>query len=727
MPSLPSPRSWQDRLHEAEAALREGRTDEAVAIIRELMLLESTNAALWHGLAKLGMDTAGRLDIAAAAQTAAVLAPDHLEYRLTLAEVLLRAGNVAGAIMQYELAALVAAAADIDVAAGLARALTIAGLHEDAARVCREIERTGRVSAADRERLQAAVTRMPEPAAQTRAMALSFLEEGERREAAGQPQQALAAFVRGAQLLPDVAKLHHRIGRLLQDLGRAEAAQSHYELAARAQPTLSGAALNAGKLAAGFGQAERARGYFRQAHRLRPQDGSSLQLELLLDAIHDSTEAIARNRERFEQGLDRLIADPPRIEDPLGSLDLTTFYLAYHGPCNRALHMKRAQALIAAVPGLEWRAPHCDAARREGRIRVGFISRFLRTHSIGKVARGIMSELSRGNFEVFALNIPPVAMDDTARQIEARADHWLVLPSSLTAARERIAALELDILFYLDIGMEPYSYLLAFARLARVQCVSYGHPDTTGVPNMDYYISNDLYEPPGAAAHYSERLFELHALPTLAYYFRPPSPAVLPTRTDLGLPADAHLYACGQTLFKLHPDIDGILRRILELDGAGQILLFTGECAEWSVRLMQRFRRTLPAVAERVRFLPHQPYERFLHFLGAADVVLDTLHFNGMNTSIDAFSVGTPVVTLPTGLQRGRFTQAMYRTMEIDWGVARDADDYATLAVQAATDPQRQAELRRLILERNHLLFEDRRVVAEFERFFLAAHQAAMG
>ena len=98
-----------------------------------------------------------------------------------------------------------------------------------------------------------------------------------------------------------------------------------------------------------------------------------------------------------------------------------------------------------------------------------------------------------------------------------------------------------------------------------------------------------------------------------------------------------------------------------------------------------------------------------------------------MNTSIDAFSVGTPVVTLPTGLQRGRFTQAMYRTMEIDWGVARDADDYATLAVQAATDPQRQAELRRLILERNHLLFEDRRVVAEFERFFLAAHQAAMG
>jgi predicted O-linked N-acetylglucosamine transferase (SPINDLY family) len=715
-------------LHEAEAALRAGRMADAVAIIRELMLPDSTDAALWHRLAKLGIDQAGTLDVAAAAHTAAALAPDRLEYRLTLAEVLLRAGNVAGAIMQYEFAALIAADPDIDVAAGLAQALTIAGLHEDAARACLEVERAGRMSAADRERLQAAVKRRPEPAAQTRAMGLSLVEEGERREAAGQPQQALAAFVRGAQLLPGVAKLHYRIGRLLQDLGRAEAAQSHYELAARAQPTLFGAAYNAGRLAAGFGQAQRARRHFERAQRLRPQDSSSLQLELPIDAIPESTEEIARIREHFERGLDRLIADPPRIEDPLSKVDLTTFYLAYHGPCNRSLHMKRAQALIAAVPGLQWRAPHCDSPhRRDGRIRVGFLSRFLRTHSIGKVARGLMSELSRESFEVFALNIPPVAMDDTARLIQARADHWLVLAGDMAAAREQIAALELDILFYQDIGMEPASYLLSFARLARVQCVSYGHPDTTGVPNMDYYISSDLYEPPGAAAHYSERLFELQGLPTLAYYFQPALPAALPSRADLGLPADAHLYVCGQTLFKLHPDLDGIFRRILERDGSGQILLFTGECSEWSVRLMKRFRRTLAGVAERVRFLPHQTYDRFLHILRAADVVLDTLHFNGMNTSIDAFSVGTPVVTLPTGLQRGRFTQAMYRAMEIDWGVARDAEDYAALAVAAATDPERQQALRRLILERNHLLFEDRRAVAEFERFFLAAHQEAVG
>jgi protein O-GlcNAc transferase len=662
----------------------------------------------------------------AAARTAVLLTPDCLESRKTLAGILLEAGDVAGAVMHYQIAARNASPRDVALAAGLARALTAAGLHEDAASTCREAELAESVTAADRERLRAALTPRPAPSSETLAVARRLLEEGARRATAGHAAQALEAYRVCAQLLPDMAPLHYRIGCLLQDLGEPESAQAHYELAARLQPTQFGAAHNAGKIAAGFGQTERARRFLGQAHRLRPQDGITMRLELLTEAVHDSTAAIGEARQRFEQGLERLIETPPHIDDPLNKADLPTFYLAYHGLCNRALHSKLAQAFKAAVPGLEWQADHCRAAgRRPGRIRVGFISRFLRTHSIGKVARGLVAQLSREHFEVFVLNIPPLTMDETARWIQAHADHWQVIDESLPTARAQIAALELDILFYQDIGMEPYSYLLAFSRLARVQCVSYGHPDTSGIPNMDYYISNDLYEPPGAAAHYSERLVQLHALPTLAYYFKPTVAGATPTRSDLGLPASAHLYVCAQSLFKLHPEMDDAMRRILEQDGAGRIVLFAGECAEWGVQLMRRFRRTMPRVADRVRFLPRQPYQRFLQILSVADVVIDTLHFNGMNTSIDAFSVGTPVVTLPTSLQRGRFTQAMYRTMQIDWGVARDAAEYAALAVEVATDVDLQRSLRQQIHERNHLLFEDRRAVEEFERFFLSAHREA--
>lgn len=59
----------------------------------------------------------------------------------------------------------------------------------------------------------------------------------------------------------------------------------------------------------------------------------------------------------------------------------------------------------------------------------------------------------------------------------------------LAGVRQAIAAERLDVLFYTDIGVEPPTYFLAFARLAPVQCLTLGHPVTTGIPNMDYFLS----------------------------------------------------------------------------------------------------------------------------------------------------------------------------------------------------------------------------------------------
>ncbi|HUN24814.1 MAG TPA: hypothetical protein VMU67_00800 [Steroidobacteraceae bacterium] len=683
-------------LRAAELAFVAGREHQGAEILRSLTTAEPLNARLWHGISALAARVDRPLESVSAAEAAVLLAPISHEYRLQLADALLRMREIAGAMTQYEIASF-DRPDDARIAAGRAAAL-------DALRPAREL-----------------------PAA-TRAAAERLFAEGERLQSQGKQAEALEAFLRLARLLPWIAPLHYRIAGLLQDSGQADKALSHYELAARLQPDLFGAMHNAGKLAASLGHVERACRYLSGAHRLRPGDGINLRLELLLGAIHDSADGIAFERARYERGLDRLLEAPPRIEDPLNKADLPTFYLAYHGLCNRELNVKLARVFAAAAPELTWSAPHCIAsARRPGRIRIGFISRFLRTHSVGKVARGLIANLGPERFERYVLNIPPVVLDETARSIRAHCDHWLTLPDSLEAARTQIAALELDILFYQDIGMEPFSYLLAFARLAKVQCVSFGHPDTTGIATMDYWLSTDVYEPRGASAHYSERLVELHALPTLSYYFRPQAPQRLPRREELGLPSRAHLYICPQTLFKLHPDFDGLVRRILEQDGDGRVVLFTAHCAVWSAMLQRRFRRTMGELSERIQFLPRQSYARFLQLLGVADVVLDTPHFNGMNTSLDAFSVGTPVVTMPAALQRGRFTQAMYQAMEIDDCVASDADRYAALAVDIAGNRERRHALGELIRQRSHRLFEDRRALDEFERFFLASHQKSIG
>ena len=81
-------------------------------------------------------------------------------------------------------------------------------------------------------------------------------------------------------------------------------------------------------------------------------------------------------------------------------------------------------------------------------------------------------------------------------------------------------------------------------------------------------------------------------------------------------------------------------------------------------------------VQHRIVFVPRLREADFLALTAAADVMLATVHFNGMNTSLEAFAVGTPVVTLPSALQRGRHTQAMYRRMGLEDLVATDATAY---------------------------------------------------
>jgi predicted O-linked N-acetylglucosamine transferase (SPINDLY family) len=156
------------------------------------------------------------------------------------------------------------------------------------------------------------------------------------------------------------------------------------------------------------------------------------------------------------------------------------------------------------------------------------------------------------------------------------------------------------------------------------------------------------------------------------------------------------------------------------------VVLVRGYLNEWATRLAARFRRRIPAVADRIRFIEPLDQHGFFDLLAAADVVLDPVHFNGMNSSLEAFAVGAPVVTLPTDLQRGRHTQAMYRAMEISDAIASDAADYARIAVQIACERDFGNDLRARILERNAVLYENERVVEEFQRFFVEAHERAV-
>jgi predicted O-linked N-acetylglucosamine transferase (SPINDLY family) len=351
-----------------------------------------------------------------------------------------------------------------------------------------------------------------------------------------------------------------------------------------------------------------------------------------------------------------------------------------------------------ACPALAYRAPHCAApkARRDG-LRVGFASAHFDGHTIARLNRGLIDGLDRECFEVATFDLGPRGLADPF------------------TAREAIAAAELDILYFPDIGMEPVSYFLGFARLAPVQCVTWGHPVTTGLPEIDYFVSIDAAEPVGAEASYSETLVRLPVFSTKVA----PATAEPRPRGALGLPDAAHLYVCPQSLFKMHPDFDAALRGILDADPHASLLFVEGPQPHWREILETRWRKSFDF--RRVRFLPRMPRADYLSCLAAADVVLDTFHFCGGHTSYEALALGKPVITLPGAFLRGRLTLAMLAQLGLDATVADNTDDYVRRAVAFGTDADLRTAFTRELAARRPLLFDDHRAVAAHERFFLDA------
>jgi predicted O-linked N-acetylglucosamine transferase (SPINDLY family) len=540
--------------------------------------------------------------------------------------------------------------------------------------------------------------------------------------AEGRLAEALAAHGQALELAPQAVGVWLSAAQLAHEMNLQEISLPHYEQAATLDPGCLAAIDAARRIAVGVGLQERAARWSELAFKLAPSAETLISQTLLIPSIAASHADIAETRRRYSHALDALLAAPGELDQPSGALGISAFFLAYHGENDRALQEKAARAFLRLIPSLGMTAPHCRAGRRRaGKIRIGFVSRFFHAHSIQATSLGLIEQLSRERFEVHVLRITPSPDDAATATLRAAADFSHDLDPDIYMAREQIADLELDILFYQDIGMEQSSYFLAFARLAPVQCVSFGHPNTTGIPTIDYFISNDLYEPADATAHYSERLFLLRDLPTLAYYYAPVVPSEKASAESFGLPADATLYCCPQTLYKLHPDFDAMLAGILARDPRAVLVFIAGQFAEFTAQLRARFASSMPGMDGRIVFLPRQPFDRFMQLLAAVDVILDTPHFNGMNTSLQAFAVGTPVVTLPTGLQRGRHTQAMYRKMQITDCIAHSAAEYVDIAVRLGTDPTHARALRARILSSNGVLYEDARVIAEFERFFTTA------
>jgi predicted O-linked N-acetylglucosamine transferase (SPINDLY family) len=552
----------------------------------------------------------------------------------------------------------------------------------------------------------------------------------------GRANEALASYQRAIAIKPDLAMAHSNLGAVLWDLDRFDEALGSYSRATSISPDLAETHANLGAAFSEFGKPEEAAASYLRAAKVSPGNQKlpyELLAALVLPIISPSRSHIARWRARYADEISRIARSRAGTRGPRPGVPLLAkapaFFLAYHDENDRAL-MESLHRLIRDVyPEVTFSAPHLSRWRHASagsrKLRIGFASEFLVEHTIGKLFQGFIRELDRTRFEVIVFHAPKARMDQARERIDRWSDRSISLAGSLAMMQQAVANEQLDVLFYPDIGMSTATYFLAFARLAPVQATSFGHPDTTGIDTIDYFVSADSWEPPGAEALYSESLIRLGRLPS---FYQPLVPARLADRAELGLPEGVTLYGCPQSLFKFHPDFDAVLDAIAEGDPEGRIVLIESKRdAPLAGLLRARWARSAPMLLKRALFLPSLTHSQFMALNAHTDVLLDPVHFGGGNTMYEAMVYGTPIVAWPGRFMRGRLTAGAYHQMEIaDAPIARHLEDYAALALALGRDPIRRQALRQSsVTAAQRKLFEDHSAVREFEAFLLASVDAA--
>ena len=156
------------------------------------------------------------------------------------------------------------------------------------------------------------------------------------------------------------------------------------------------------------------------------------------------------------------------------------------------------------------------------------VSGFFYNHSVWKIPiRGWIQNIDRSRYEIHGYYTGHLRDAETAVARSACAQ--FVDGLSFEALAAKIRSDRLHALIFPEIGMEPVTVKLAALRLAPVQCNSLGHPVTSGMPTIDYYLTSDLMEPETGADSYTE---ELVRLPNLALCYTPPPYPLRELRRD---------------------------------------------------------------------------------------------------------------------------------------------------------------------------------------------------
>ncbi|KAL2503047.1 putative UDP-N-acetylglucosamine--peptide N-acetylglucosaminyltransferase SPINDLY [Forsythia ovata] len=229
-------------------------------------------------------------------------------------------------------------------------------------------------------------------------------------------------------------------------------------------------------------------------------------------------------------------------------------------------------------------------------------------------------------------------------------------------------------------------------RPAPVQVTWIGYPNTTGLPTVDYRITDALADPPDTKQKHVEELVRLPRS-FLCYTPSPEAGLVSPTPA---LSNGFVTFGSFNNLAKITPKVLQVWARILCAVPNSRLIV---KCKPFSCdSLRQQLLSTLEKLgleSQRVDLLPlillnHDHMQTY----SLMDISLDTFPYAGTTTTCESLYMGVPCLTMGGAVHAHNVGVSLLTTVGLSKLVAKNEDEYVQLALQLASDISALSSLR---------------------------------
>lgn len=560
---------------------------------------------------------------------------------------------------------------------------------------------------------------------------------------------------------------YNNLGNLLVKNNQIKEAEYIYEKAINSNPSHFGSYLNVGNLLMSKDEVEKAIIYYEKAIKLNKDSDiyfwivnnirsfnniqkavdfaknnaslfpENLLVELetyrILPFLYEQESQINHYRQNLKYFLNQISNNLDIKSNQKEALELINRHSNYH------LHYQ-------ALNDLEWQTEYgkfvhkvmqctypqwCEEIPQKNnpsksKIKVGYISGCFKNHVVGRLSLGWIKHHNPNQFEIYCYYLGDYAEDNLTQEFKQYSDKFQRFSNAidLNNVAEKIRKDELDILVFLELAISPKTAKLAALKLAPIQCVTWMHPITSGIPTIDYFISSQLMEGKNATKHYSEKLIKLSNLSVCISKMERNLLDIHPDKNKFHLKQDKIIYVSSQFCSKYLPQYDYLYPRIAEkVDNAKFVFVHPQDNPRVNQQLWNRIRKSFAEYnldSEKFCvFLPRiNNSSDYWQFLKSCDIFLDTIGFTGFNSTLDALECFLPVVTYSGEYFRTRQSEGILKMIQVTDTVAKSEEDYINIAIQLGLNKQWRENIVTDIKQNLNLLYEDITPLQDLEAFY---------